>query len=121
MFRSLVISSALLLGPTACQVSHERVPPDPPPPPDPDGGLDDAGFAPSDAGTHPVDAGRGRASDAGAPDAGPPPDAGAPDPRACEPGWPTTKAFFCTTFDEDRVLCCNSTDEPEDCCLQEQP
>jgi len=49
-------------------------------------------------------------------------DAGETDPRACEQGWPTTKGFFCTTFDEDRLLCCNSfvvDGGPPQCCLRE--
>lgn len=124
LLHSVVISSVLALESVGCGISHDRVDP-----PDDDGGprdrspdagrRRDAGFRMVDAGT-PVEPDAGRA-DAGAPpgDAGPPPpDAG--DARACEPGWPTTKGFFCTTVSDDLLLCCNSFGE-DPCCLREAP
>lgn len=129
LFHSVVISSVLALESTGCTMSHDPIAPTP------DGGDDRDGGALPDAGPRRFDAG---APDAGPPDAGPPdagatdagaPDAGAPDAGLiedlpfCEPGWPTTKAMFCT-WQDDVQVCCSSLvpeDEPERCCVTEEP
>jgi len=85
LFHTLVISSSFLLD--ACATTHGDV-------------RDDASLPP-DAGPSPA-SDAGAAADAfaepdafAAPDAFVEPDAGVfVDPRACEPGWPTTKGIF---------------------------
>jgi len=119
LFHTVVISSVLALESTGCTLSHDPVTPTP------DGGDDPDGGALPDAGPLRVDAG---APDAGAPDAGAP-DAGAPDAGMiedipfCEPGWPTTKAMFCT-WEGDTAVCCSTIleeDDPDRCCIGERP
>jgi hypothetical protein len=126
LLHSLVISSVMALEGLGCAFSHtpepaREPPPDPlePPPMGFDDGAVDAG--PLDTGT--ADTGRPGtgsadtgAPDTGSPDTSPAPtDTGAPDgsdPRFCEPGWPTTKASFCRTIEEEdmppRVECCST-------------
>lgn len=140
LLHSLVISSLFALEGSGCTSSHDR-PPLPPPPPDGDDAgtwwLDagaprprDAGVRRSDAGRSPSDA--GAPADAGPPDAAAPSDAGAPSDGGfaadggempmCEPGWPTTKGFFCTELENGEIVCCDSLLLPDGggrCCVPE--
>ena len=121
LLHTLVFSSGLLLD--GCATTHGSIPDAGPALPDAPV-LTPDGMATADA---PI------APDAfEAPDAFVPPDAFSPDaavvitdPRACEPGWPTTKAVFEVERDGVRYGCRTPAVLPDDpdlslCCVIEE-